>query len=95
MIGSRAPSIRLRNDSKPGTSKIGRVMMNSAPASTLYSNRRSSWSRFDAAGFTETPMWNAVGAPIDWPPTSHPRLSRATTLVRPIASTSNTAVASG
>ena len=37
----------------------------------------------------------ASGTPMASPPTSHPRLSRATTLVNPIESTSNTAVASG
>ena len=87
--------MRFRNARRPARSKTGRVTTNSAPASTLYSKRRSSSSRFGAAGFTDTPMWNAVGAPIGWPPTSQPWLSRDTTLVRPIESTSNTAVASG
>ena len=73
MIGSRRRLDPLQERARtPATSKTGRVNTNSAPASTLYSNRRSSSSRFDAAGFTDTPMWNAVGAPIDWPPISQP-----------------------
>ena len=32
---------------------------------------------FGAAGFTDTPMWKPVGAPIACPPTSQPRFSRA------------------
>ena len=46
------------------TSNTGCVIANSAPASTLYSNRRNSSSRSSAPGFTATPMWNAVGAPM-------------------------------
>ena len=39
-------------------------------------------------------MWNRAGAPIDWPPTSAPLFRRATMFTSPIASTSNTDVAS-
>ena len=40
-------------------------------------------------GLTATPMWNAVGWPMGWPPMSSAAFSRATTLARPIESTSN------
>ena len=63
-IGTRKCAVFCRKRSNAATSKIGRVTANSAPASTLYSNRRSSRSRSRAAGFTITPDSRAVGAPI-------------------------------
>ena len=42
-----------------------------------------------------TPTTNRVGSPIGLPPGSSPWLSRRTTLVSPMLSMSNTAVASG
>ena len=46
----------LRKTLECGHSKTGLVTTNSAPASTLYSNRLNSSSRFGAVGLTETPM---------------------------------------
>ena len=75
-------------------SNTGRVTTNSAPASTLYASRLISWSR-SRDGLAITPVWKRVGGPMGCPPTSSPWFSRLMTLVSPIESTSNTAVASG
>ena len=43
-------------------------MASSAPASTFHANRRNSRSGSIATGFTPTPITNAVGRPIGFPP---------------------------
>src|SRR5262245_42776792 len=70
--GMRNCSIRRKNVSKSFRSKTGCVTAYSAPASTLYSKRRTSSSRFGAPGFAPTPIMKAVALPIGFPPTSSP-----------------------
>ena len=88
-------STRFMKRSRMPTSNTGCVIMYSAPASIFQSRRRSSSSRLIAPGFTPTPMLKPVGSPMAFPARSRPWFSRLIRLTRPIASTSNTAVACG
>ena len=56
MIGMRKSAILARNRCSAPASNTGCVTANSAPASTLYRNRRTSCSRSIAAGFAATPV---------------------------------------
>ena len=94
-IGMRNPSIARRKFSSSRRSKTGCVIPNSAPASTLCANRRISCSMSGTPGLAATESVNSVGAPSGLPPMSSPWFSARTIRVSPIASTSNTAVASG
>ena len=55
ITGNLEASRREATRSNVSAANTGRVTMKSAPASTLYSNRRSSRSRSSAPGFTVTP----------------------------------------
>ena len=84
--GSARTRRRRRSAASPRTRRRPRLCTRTVSTRRRYSAPRDSPTRR-----CET----APGAPIGWPPTSQPWLRRDTRLVRPIESTSNTAVASG
>ena len=70
--GTLNSSIRRKNSSSTLRSKTGCVIANSAPASTLNANRRTSWSMSCTPGLAATAIVNPVEPPIELLPISNP-----------------------